>query len=145
MKKKGISSKIQTRIGKSVSIIFVLVALIVILVTNSSITEANDTELTLESQSASHQLSDFFNQYCSIAEGMTTNLQIQQYLDTTMIYADIRANENFESIMNTLKGIQSLHSDTILASWIADSDVSGLVMSDGYIAEEAYMGIYQTS
>ncbi len=138
MKKNGISSKIQTRIGKSVSIIFVLVALIVILVTNSSITEANDTELTLESQSAAHQLSDFFNQYCSIAEAMTTNLQIQDYLDTTMVYADIRANGNFESIMNTLKGIQVLHSDTILASWIADSDVSGLVMSDGYIAEEGW-------
>ncbi|MBR4027250.1 MAG: methyl-accepting chemotaxis protein [Lachnospiraceae bacterium] len=138
MKKNGISSKIQTRIGKSVAIIFVLVALIVVLVTNSSITEANDTELTLESQSAAYQLSDFFNQYCSIAEGMTTNLQIQKYLDTTMVYADIRANENFESTMNTLKSIQALHPDTILASWIADSDVSGLVMSDGYIAEEGW-------
>lgn len=63
MKKKGISSQIQTRIGRSVGIIFVIVAIVVILVANKSITDANDTELTLESQAASYQLSDFFNEY----------------------------------------------------------------------------------
>ena len=138
MKKKGISSQIQIKIGKTVGIIFIVVAVIVGLVVNASTTDANNTELTLESESAAYQLSDFFNQYCSIAEGMTTNLHIQEYLDTTMVYTDVRVNENFEYIMNTLKGIQALDPDTILASWIADSDASVIVMSDGYISEEGW-------
>ena len=54
MKKKGISSQIQTKIGKAVGIIFVVVAVIVILVTNNSITNSNNTELTLESESAAY-------------------------------------------------------------------------------------------
>ena len=138
MKKKGISSQIQIKIGKTVGIIFIVVAVIVGLVVNASITDANNTELTLESESAAYQLSDFFNQYCSIAEGMTTNLHIQEYLDTTMVYTDVRVNENFPHIMNTLKGIQALDSDTILAAWIADYDASVIIMSDGYISDEGW-------
>ena len=138
MKKKGISSQIQIKIGKTVGIIFIVVAIVVGLVTTNSITDANNTELTLESESAAYQLSDFFNQYCSIAEGMTTNLHIQEYLDTTMVYTDVRVNENFPHIMNTLKGIQALDSDTILAAWIADYDASVIIMSDGYISDEGW-------
>ena len=138
MKKKGIAIQIQTKIGKTVGIIFIVVAIVVGLVTTNSITDANNTELTLESESSAYQLSDFFNQYCSIAEGMTTNLHIQEYLDTTMFYTDVRVNENFEYIMNTLKSIQALDSDTILAAWIADSDASVIIMSDGYISEEGW-------
>ena len=107
MKKKGISSQIQTKIGRTVGIIFIVVAVIVGLVANASITDSNNTELTLESESAAHQLSDFFNQYCSINEGMTTNLHIQEYMQTTFVYEDIRVNENFEAVMQTLKGIQA--------------------------------------
>ena len=138
MKKKGISSKIQTRIGRSVGSIFVIVALIVVILANSIITGANDTELTLESESASYQLADFFNQYCSLAEGMTTNVQIQEYMNTTKTYADIRENENFANVMKALEGVQAIDSQTIQAAWIADSDASGLLMSDGYIAEEGW-------
>ena len=56
MKKKGISSQIQIKIGKTVGIIFIVVAVIVGLVANASITDANNTELTLESESAAYQL-----------------------------------------------------------------------------------------
>ena len=138
MKKKGISSQIQSKIGKSVGIIFVIVAVVVLVLTNSTITESNNTELTLESESASYQLADFFNQYCSLSEGMTANVQIQRYLNTTRTYEDIRGNENFADVMKALRDIQAMHPDTILAAWVADSDVSAAVMSDGYITDEGW-------
>ena len=116
MKKKGISSQIQTKIGKSVGIIFVIIAIVVVVLVNSTITEANNKELTLESESASYQLADFFNQYCSLSEGMSTNVQIQKYLSTTRTYAEIRTNENFADVMKALKGVQAIHPDTILAA-----------------------------
>ena len=138
MKKKGIASQIQTRIGRSVGIIFAIVAIVVVALSYSIITDANDTELTLESKSASYQLADFFDQYISLAEGMTANAQVQKYMNTTKTYVDIRENENFADVMKTIKGVQAIHPDTILAAWVADSDASGLVMSDGYIAEEGW-------
>ena len=139
MKKKGISSQIQTRIGKSVGIIFVIVAIVVIVITNATITDANDTELTLESQSASYQLADFFNQYCVIVEAMTSNVQIQEYMNTTRTYADIRTNAYFNDVMKALQGIYKIDPDTIQAAWLADIDSNALVMSDGYIADETYV------
>ena len=138
MKKKGISSQIQTRIGRIVGIIFVIVALTAGVLVYSIITEANETELTLEAQSASYQLANFFTEYNALSEGMTTNVHIQEYLSTTRTYADIRGNENFADVMKVIKGIQAIKPDTILAAWVADSDASGLVMSDGYIAEEGW-------
>ena len=138
MKRKGISSQIQTKIGRSIGVIFMIVAVTVVILANSLITEANNTELTLESESASYQLADFFNQYCSLAEGMTTNGQIQAYMNTTKTYEDIRKNENFANVMKALQDVQSIQPDTILAAWMADSDSNALLMSDGYISEEGW-------
>ena len=138
MKKKGISSKIQMKIGQSVGIIFVLIAVIVIALSSSNITGANNTELTLESKSASYQLADFFNQYCSLAEGMSANAQILEYMDDTKNYAQFIKHKDFAYIMKSVRDIQSIHPDTILAAWIADSDSNGVIMSDGFISDESF-------
>ena len=139
MKKKGISSQIQTRIGQSVGIIFVIVAIVVVVLTSNTITEANNTELTLESQAASYQLSDFFDEYCAIVETMTTNVQIQEYMNTTRTHGDIKLNTYYSDVMNVIKGIQALHPDTILSAWVGDIDASALIMSDGYVTDETYV------
>ena len=139
MKKKGIASKIQTRIGRSVGIIFLIVAIVVVVLTNSTITEANNTELELESQAASYQLTDFFDQYCSLVEGMTTNIHIQNWMNWVREYEDIRTNENLDAVLKTVKAVQAIQPETILAAWVADSNSNGLIMSDGYIADENYV------
>lgn len=138
MKKKGISSQIQIKIGKTVGIIFIVVAVIVGLVANASITDANNTELTLESESAAYQLSDFFNQYCTIAEQLTTNQDIQHYLETTLVYEDVVVNENFADVMKTLDTIQSLHPETIQGVFVGDADTDGLIMSGDYVSEKGW-------
>ena len=63
--KKGIANQIQSKIGKSVGFVFVIVAVVVAFFINSMITESNNMELTLESKATSYQLADFFNKYCS--------------------------------------------------------------------------------
>ena len=138
MKKKGISSQIQTKIGQTVGIIFVVVALIVGIVSYVTITDANDTELTLESESAAYQLADFFDQYCTIVEGITTNQDIQHYLETTLVYEDVATNENFTDVMKTLDAIRDLHPETIQGVFLGDADADGLIMSDDYISEKGW-------
>ena len=57
MKKKGISSQIQIKIGKTVGIIFIVVAVIVGLVVNASITDANNTDYEEKEPSQSREVS----------------------------------------------------------------------------------------
>ena len=132
MKKKGISNQIQTKIGRSVGIIFAVVAVIVVALANSTITEANNTELRLESKAASYQLTDFFNKYSSLADGMKTNVQIQGYMRTSETYSDVRTNEYFSDVMKAVKGVKDVHPDHILTAWAADADSNGIIMSDGF-------------
>ena len=138
MKKKGISNQIQTKIGRSVGIIFAVVAVIVVALANSTITEANNTELRLESKAASYQLTDFFNKYSSLADGMKTNVQIQGYMRTSETYSDVRTNEYFSDVMKAVKGVKDVHPDHILTAWAADADSNGIIMSDGFIARKDF-------
>ncbi len=138
MKKKGISSQIQTKIGQTVGVIFIVVAIIVGIVSYVTITDANETELTLESESAAYQLSDFFNQYCTIVEGISTNQDIQHYLETTLVYEDVAVNENFTDVMKALDAIRALHPETIQGVFLGDDDANGLIMSDDYISEKGW-------
>ena len=138
MKKKGISSQIQTRIGRTVGIIFIIVAIIVTLVVNASITDSNNTELTLESEAAAYQLSDFFNRYCSLVEGIGSNQDIQQFFATTKVYEDIATNENFTDAMKALDEIRALNPDIIQGVFIGDPDANGIIMSDDYISEKGW-------
>lgn len=138
MKKQGIASQIQTKIGKTVGIIFIVVAIIVGLVANGIITDANNTELTLESKSAAYQLSEFFNKYCTIAEEMVTNQDIQQYLTSTFVYGDVTTNEHYTDVMKTLDAIQALDSETIQGVFLGDSDANGLIMSGDYVSEKGW-------
>ena len=138
MKKKGISSQIQTRIGRTVGIIFIIVAIIVTLVANASITDSNNTELTLESEAAAYQLSDFFNRYCSLVEGIGSNQDIQQFFATTKVYEDIATNENFTDAMKALDAIRALNPDIIQGVFIGDPDANGIIMSDDYISEKGW-------
>ena len=136
MKKNGISSQIQTKIGKTVGVIFIVVAVIVTLVANASITDSNKTELTLESEAAAYQLADFFHQYCTLAEVMSTNQDIQQYLESTLVYEDVATNENFTNVMKALDAMQALHPETIQGVFVGDSDANGLIMSGDYVSEK---------
>lgn len=119
-------------------IIFVIVAIVVVILTYITITDANDTELTLESEAASYQLSDFFDQYSSLVEAMATNVQIQEWMNTTKHYTEVAGSEYFADVTKSLKGIQAIQPDTIQTAWVADADSNGLIMSEGYIAEEGF-------
>ena len=136
--RKGIANQIQSKIGKSVIFVFIIVAFVVGFFINSIVTDSNNMELTLESRAASYQLADFFNKYCSLTEEMTTNITIQEYLKEIKLHSEIMENKKFSTIMKTLKGVQKIDESNILSAWIADLEPSVIIMSDGYISEEGW-------
>ena len=138
MKKRGIAGQIQSKIGQSISFVFLIVAVVVLVLTTTNITKANNTELTLESEGVSYRLNDFFNQYCSMAEGITANIEILEYMETVRNYQDIKRNLYFKNVLRALKSIKALKPEVILNAWIADSDASAIIIHNEYISEEGW-------
>lgn len=58
--KKYIADEIEYKIGKCVFAIFTIVALVFMVLLTSQILSAKEKELTLQSEAASWELSDFF-------------------------------------------------------------------------------------
>lgn len=61
--KNSINYQIQSKIGSSIATIFLIIAVVTIFIVNNIVTSSNNKELTLESQAASYQLADYFNEY----------------------------------------------------------------------------------
>lgn len=136
--RNSIKFQIQYKIGRSVSIIFVTIAILAILIVRGIVTSANNTELTLESKAASYQLGHYFNTYRTMVNQMAANPYMQEWMMGTTVEVDVAANENYGVMLRNLKGIQALDSESILATWLADSDASVAIMSDGYITEKGW-------
>ena len=154
--KNSINYQIQSKIGSSIATIFLIIAVVTIFIVNNIVTSSNNKELTLESQAASYQLADYFNEYSVIVKQMTSNPYMQEWMtETTDV--DTLLNEvngistsledaetpvepsvSYDIILTSLKGIQALDSESIMAAWLADSDASAAVMSDGYITEKGW-------
>ena len=57
---KSIADEILVEIGRSVLLVFVLVAIVAILVVRWAVMTSKQTELTLDSQAAANQLAGYF-------------------------------------------------------------------------------------
>ena len=140
--KKGINYQIQSKIGSSIGVIFVTIAIVTIIIVNSIVTSSNNKELTLESQAASYQLADYFNEYSVIVRQMAANPYMQKWMteqtNIDNIKMDTLSGITYNEILTSLKSIQMLDSESIMATWLADLDASVAVMSDGYITEKGW-------
>ena len=154
--KNSINYQIQSKIGSSIATIFLIIAVVTIFIVNNIVTSSNNKELTLESQAASYQLADYFNEYSVIVKQMTSNPYMQEWMTETTdvdtllnevngistsledVDTPVEPSVSYDIILTSLKGIQALDSESIMAAWLADSDASVAVMSDGYITEKGW-------
>lgn len=136
--KKGIAYQIQTQVGRNVIAVFLLVAIVSIVMVYNVVMEARETELTLESESASYQLADFFDKYIRMTEQMAANPQIQQVLSDTKKGDRITETEGYQTVYENMINIAGVDSENILAAWIGDADASVLTQSDGYTSEDGW-------
>lgn len=136
--KKGIAYQIQTQVGRNVIAVFLLVAIVSIVMVYNVVMEARETELTLESESASYQLADFFDKYIRMTEQMAANPQIQQVLSDTKKGDRITEVEGYQTVYENMVNIAGVDSENILAAWIGDADASVLTQSDGYTSDDGW-------
>ena len=136
--KKGISHQIQNRIGKSVILVLVVIALLAIVMVNKIVTEANDTELRLESQVASHQLAEFLAPYETMTTQLAVNTELQLLMETLFYVEGITKHSAYLDVLENMQNIQALDSENIRVVWFGDIDASMAGQSDGYITEKGW-------
>lgn len=137
IKKRGISKKIIRKNVMVVGSIFFVVAIVTIWMILSLTMSSKETELTLESEGASYQLADYFDQYTRITDQMAVNPQIRELLQSTTKEQKITENETYATVLENKKNIAAEDSN-ILAAWIGDIDANVLTQSDEYTSGDDF-------
>ena len=136
--KQGISSQIQSRIGKSVILVLLVIAVIATFMVNNIVQDANDTELKLESQLASKQISEFFAPFQTMTTQLAVNPELQLLMQTTSMAKNLVKHSGYPDALTTIQQIQDLDVENINAVWFADVDANVIATSSGYISDESW-------
>ncbi|MDD2970911.1 MAG: methyl-accepting chemotaxis protein [Lachnospiraceae bacterium] len=130
--KKRIATEIARKVGTPACIIFIVVGCILFLVVRQQAMQDKETELTLQSQSASNELNTFFQQYLRSVEQLAVDPEVCQLMSNTKAGEDIRKEEIFQAVFDNLLNIQQSDSENVMAVWVADSDANVFTQSDGF-------------
>ncbi len=132
--KRRIADEILAQIGKSVFVVFGVVALVAIVMVWFSITSARESELTLESDAATNQLVGFLEKYGREAEVFAGNPEIREVFAETKKGNSLLDASKIDSVFENLGNAADADAENILAVWIADADASTFAQSDGNVS-----------
>lgn len=137
-RKKKIANEILVKVGRSVLLVFLIVAVLALLMVRTVIIDAKERELTLESQAASYQLEDFLNQYIRMVEQLSVNPEAVKIVSETKIGGSMLDIAEMDTVRVNMKNMTDQDSENILSVWVADIATSMAVMSDGYVTEPGW-------
>lgn len=135
---KRIADEILTQIGRSVLLVFVVVAIVAIIMVRFAITSAKETELTLDSDVAVKELEGFFGQYSKISEQLAVNPEVRDVLAETKPGDDIREADGMDCVREYLANVVEIDPENFMTSWIADLDASVLTQSDNFTSDPGW-------
>ena len=118
------------QIGKSVILVFLIVAIVAIVMVGWTIMTSKETELTLESSAAANQLTGFLEQYIKGVEQLAVNPEIKDVMLQTEADDDILQADNMDTVRANLISIANTDPENTMAVWISDLDASVLTQSD---------------
>lgn len=133
--RKRIADEIMTQIGKSVILVFLIVAAVAICMVAWTIMSSKEKELTLESKSASNQLTAFIDQYTRGVEQLAVNPDIIHIMNEVKPGDDIQKAEKMDAVMKYLIDIANTDTENVMAVWLSDLDASALAQSDGFVSD----------
>ena len=136
--RKRIADEIMTQIGKSVILVFLVVAAVAIFMVAWTIMSSKKNELTLESKAASNQLTAFIDQYTRGVEQLAVNPDIKHIMNEVKPGDDILQADKMDAVMDYLVNIANTDTENVMAVWLSDLDASKLAQSDGYVSGEGW-------
>ncbi len=129
-RKSQITKRIMYQVGRVVMLVFGIVALVITITVQTFVVNSKKTELTLESEAASHQIAGFFERYSKMAEELAVNPQVKQLMIETTAGKRITTQDSYTTVLENLTGIVEVDAENIMATWIADVDANVVTQSD---------------
>lgn len=134
--KKGagqIQKEILVQIGKIVIGFMLLLAVAVGVMITSIVNDANKTEIRLQSEVASWEVSDYFQPYVGMVENMAVNPQAQQLLTDVVAGKNMKRQKDYASTERYLYNLAKGEDNPLDAAWIVDLDSSSIMLSNGTV------------
>lgn len=94
--------------------------------------------LDATSLAAANQVDSFLSYYLAEMKSAAASQQAEEFLASSKGNMKLTDSEYYPGMKTTLDKIQATDKDNILASWIADIDLSQATMSDGYTTEPGW-------
>ena len=133
-----IQKEILVQIGRTVTGLLVVLALVMGVMLTSIVNDANKTEIQLRSEVASWEVSDFFQPYLGMVENMAMNPQAQQVLFDTVEGKNIKRQRDYATTERYLYNLAKGDDNPVDAAWLVDLDSSSLMMSSGYTSNGGF-------
>lgn len=130
--RRRIADEIMFQVGRSVLIVFLIVAVASVIMVRWLVKSSKETELELQSASAANKIEGFFLQYTKTSGQLAVNPEIRYVLSETKPGDSILDTDNIETVRQNLLNIVEADAGNIMSSWIADLDTSTITQSDGY-------------
>lgn len=131
-KNKYIAGELLVGISRSNLVVFLILGVVIIYMITSEITGNNQEILTLESEGAAWELTEFFNGYANKVELLAVNQDVKNLLQATKAGENITQERDYKDVYDYMLAIQQTDTDNILAVWIGDIDANVLTQSDGF-------------
>ena len=133
-----IQKEILVQIGRIVTGLLVVLALVMGVMLTSIVNDANKTEIQLRSEVASWEVSDFFQPYLGMVENMAMNPQAQQVLFDTVEGKNIKRQRDYATTERYLYNLAKGDDNPVDAAWLVDLDSSSIMMSSGYTSNGGF-------
>lgn len=128
-----IQKEILVQIGKIVIGFMLLLAVAVGVMITSIVNDANKTEIRLQSEVASWEVSDYFQPYVGMVENMAVNPQAQQLLTDVVAGKNMKRQKDYASTERYLYNLAKGEDNPLDAAWIVDLDSSSIMLSNGTV------------
>ena len=132
--KKSLTTKILLFIGIPLAIILCTVGIITITTVNNSVSGITKSELSARSQAAANEISAAFGVYIGASTNMASNTQVENIFKLTNPGEDMRTKPGYDEFFRTMKNAETLDTENVMDSWIADSDSDTSITSDGWVS-----------
>lgn len=136
--REKISGKILKKVGTPTCVIFIVVAVVLALLVKVQLDSSNETELTLESQSAANELNTFFQQHLKSVSHLAVNPQVLSTVTSADSTHPITETDTYATTFEYMLNMQQEDSENVMAVWISSIEANVLTQSDGYTSDSGF-------
>ncbi len=133
----GIKQKMMKGIIIPTLAILAVVALVILLTVNLSVSKIRTEEITAESKQVAANISEYFTRYMEVSKQMAANQDVLELLHEVEPGDKIAEAEHFEAVLTMLTNTYYTDNENILDAWVADIDSSQFFEDSvsGFISE----------